>query len=899
MAPVIPLRVVQDLSNLLPSTFVENMVNRRLWITALENANSPEARDFLNFLTEMRSTDLISTVDIAEVLGRPATYTLKVEFVRWLRLNGCATPPRLSRQSTDNHRCVGIQARNIEQFLRLLLVGYIEATLTAIDSSGLEAWTPITQQMRQRVSERSLNFEDLSPENRSAWNQQGSTQYLHHYTQTDLQAQSGGRYLINAVFSEAKQILAFDLTRPPEESLVSISHEIVHAADPQLASARRALSQALPQAAQILASLLEIPSNESSASSSASSGSSRTNPSSQQLAEELLRRLLSDVFFEMRRVDVQRFLEVNIQTLSQLAESSTRSIHADLRHLETSPVLQQLMRSLIQLTVENEYRAYTYSLALYHVLKDRRRLLRPSMERQEFIRLHFQHPHSLIVSQTLAQNPLNQIGSLGDLEDQILAPTHPSRPQIQEINRARIRTLNGMKTLLESHYLTQSRQMMEEIAERNRPLFEIIQRANSSDNGTAHTNAPNGSNGSEPEWTRPGSWESPTNPFLLLQAKVSTAAVFRFQQGLDNFTRSLRRVRESLLGLNAGFLGLQDATIAELRLLGLRPMDETPTQRDINEIRDLANRSGATRGCVGSGATPTAQSAAEVIDRFFTDQDDLNPEIREMMAEFQWRPRTTAEFVEGVPQSEVMGRLLRLRLLKTVRWLRAEFPVTRDLVNGVLILHSNLALGRFNRAEISQSRAKELMQELTEYRERALMSEGQLRQLEFYFHVVIQAYALANELRWAPVVEELRVRIRQTQELISAFGEATNSKVRIPTFGEISAQMKTDVENLRAQVAIAVNNSQRSSVGSCPANGAFDVITSPQCLNLGEFQFPLTLACMNGSVFVVRQPLDRVAAPIINALPRGNGSFEMRARVLGSPRPVLLEPFTTYRRSGQ
>lgn len=799
----------QDLSNRLPLDFVEQMTRDGLWNAAFEEIGSVENGELHQFLNALVVGSQFPSDFSEKAVMQWGTSSIKAEFLRYLEN---APDSRLVRFRTSKPRVLEAKKRILQK--------YVEMVLELARMSQIEEYEPINRELRRRLEQNQIQIVDLTPAKRHEWSQVDTTRKLHPFTAHELLEKNGTRYLVDGAYSEKLRILAVDLARPVRESIVTIAHEIIHAADPELQLARAEIRQDFNTVSKLIKekfSQLKI----------------------EDRSEEFLSALMQDVFFEMGRVDIVDFIkEIRENRLKVLNQQLSES---DLKDLRTNPVLARLLRNIIRVTVENEYKAYSLSLALYETLKSTYQLVPPSTERKSLLDQHFNHKHSLQATLSFAMNPFGRKAILAEFQ-----PADAS----QEVKAS----IQALKSIFEVHYLEQSKVMMAETAEKYKKIFNILQNAKKDAEAEE----------SLPAWTRPGGINSPTHPLQIVAAKISTAQVIRFKQNMDLFLKKMPALQESLLSMTAGILDLHDVSFGEMKLLGLQP-PEARAEEVLPSIINLYARD------------PSRQRMVENLKKDLLDTpQDFLPYFTEM----QWSPQLTQnrnQITEAILQNTMMENLYRLRLLKTVHWLRTELPIGKENIISIKAVLAKIFEGHYDREEISTARAQELTKELESYLKAAEVSPDELKKIESYMTHLSQMYFMATESKWQPVAAEFYQRMVQAQAAFENLG--FESKLSW-------AQITQDMQNMIAKFKSSVSTAHQA----CSQTQKFTFYVSSDLYQLGPFQFPLTALCLDYKLYIFRQPGDYNRAAT-TWTPYGIPE----TRIFMNSRPVRLNPFVSFK----
>jgi hypothetical protein len=804
----------EDVSNKLPVGFVEKMINEKVWNDDVEKSGTSinlEMQGLISAITSGQSANSIAD----QIIRNAESYKLKIQLIRYFEM---ANEIELRPYRVNKNRIAEIKSAITQK--------YLGAIFALINTSTITDYQPIVSRLRDLLSNNQIRIADLTPELRRQWNSEKAQMKIHQYENYGLEEKQDGQYLINGLYIDSKKTLAFDLSRSKEENLITIAHEIVHAADPDLIQKKEQLK--LLYAAVLMKLKPHLPVDR---------------------AEQLIKALIQDTFFELGRMDiVESVQKTDITTVMQkLRDDRVDSLKKKmdkqpLENLMHDQDFKDFTRTLIAISVENEYKAYILSYALYQNLKSDK-ILPPLLSRNNFMQSEFTHAQSLPFTLSVAMNPFAKNSYMGMLNLE-------GTPELNEV-------VNQIKSIFEINYLEQSKVMIDEVSQRYANLFDIINRR--SDMETED---------SMPAWTKPGNFDSPTNPFQIVEAKVSTAWTIRFKINLQAFLTKIQKIQESLLGMRAGMMDLHDVTFGELKLLGMQPemveVNGSWVENTGQSIIDIA-KTFENPECTQNFLNQLRSHDSSQIDEFVSYFNEL-----------KWSP-TTREQLTSVPQREVMMNLYRLNLLKAVRWLRLEMPQAQENIMGIKTVLGKLHTGQYETNEISPARAKELSDELRSYLQAAAMSGDEFKRFESLMTAVSQMYYMALQEKWQPVAEEFYKRIRGSRRFLEDIGY--ESKI---SFADIEKNMNSDVENFRKQI--------RTEFQSC-SNENIQFYSSRTLFNLGHYQMKVTGICYNKILYIFRQPCDynRSASTTVP-----NGKPE--SKIFYGGRKIILEPFDTFGR---
>lgn len=505
---------VGDLSNRLPVSFVEELMQEQLWSQEFEDSSRPSAQELSQFWSALQDKNQ-SPKNLAEKFfqgqkdfhDQSSLYQIKVMELRWMKNN----------DKSNQSRWLQVE--------KALLDKYLQMTLSLIKLTEVVEYDVIALNTRRVLDAGELRLIDLSPQARLQLAK--TTNPLHpHLAQLVLQ-KNDKIYVVNALLQSNSGVLAIDLKRSVAENVVTIAHEIVHLGDGELLNEKSKLEQLYPKVLAKLQTLLPPQKNKL----------------------EIAQSLLMDVYHEMGREDA---IEVVQRLRDRRLESLTKSFaeNVNFNELLKDPELSQWSESLIKVTLGNEVKAYILSLVVYRKLYSSMNLIPFSFEREKFITSLQSNNFNFALSISSALNPFNRQTFLAQQVDSAQNDLHFTN------------SINQIKALLETHYLTATKKYIQSMTQVYAKALTFLEQSKSSSGEGADESF-------LPEWTKKDKFDSPLNPYTILTAKISTAWVLRFKQGAKQFIENLQNMNESLLTLKAGILDLHDLNFGELQMLGL------------------------------------------------------------------------------------------------------------------------------------------------------------------------------------------------------------------------------------------------------------------------------------------------------------------------------------------
>jgi hypothetical protein len=315
-----------------------------------------------------------------------------------------------------------------------------------------------------------------------------------------------------------------------------------------------------------------------------------------------------------------------------------------------------------------------------------------------------------------------------------------------------------------------------------------------------------------PVWALPQGFESPANPYQVLSARITSSWVLRFRQVVNVIVADLGRLNSPLFSLRAGILDLSDLSVGEREILGVNYVG-SPYSADCEVAR--AQPSGST-------ALPR-----EVLDLFRT---------------VSWSPSVSisGDYIDGV---EVARNLVRLRSLRSSAWLDNAFPHAQTTFLGIRVFLHKLRSGDYDRNDLDPARAQELIQEL----QSILSQGGDLQTQKTILRILLDQlgaiYQVAQEERWNVVMQNFQRKAAFVQSALDALGALDGRSE-----DRARSSIDTRLEAFRRQV-----EPTRRECANSP-NMRFIAAAGP--FGFGYENFPLSVICSGGNMFLVRQPHD-------------------------------------------
>ena len=865
-----------ELANMFPLGFGKTVINdSTLWNKKFDDQKSEEYRDLLLFSSQIKNGKLSPKELAREVLKNPNTYKIKYHFLKFLQENS-AERAKFPAINTVLNTVWG-QIPEV----------YLQALVHMIEESPVkEFYAPIVQRLVSMQQRKEFIFIELTESVRKEW--AGLSNKLHVSTAANtLTKDASGKYVVNGAYNNRTKVFAMDLSLSRDENLVTFAHEIVHVADPELIEASANLQNHFAKLAGKLKVL--FPTGD---------------------VEGFLSALIQHTFMEQGRLDLAA-IKFNKATLSsEMIRSDYEKLAEEIKgsgydYLLIDEDFKGFMQNLIRVSVENEFKAYILSYALYSVLKDENStLMPPSKKRDEFIREHFDHPAKLQDILKAEAEPFKSgdpiVKLLPRLEGMTPDQIKAAAPETQKI----VDLTNILKKLVLNLYFTESRAMIQKTTQEFAPLYNLISNINFSASheepaaqdqvmvppalpSDSDTKSVNGAIESATaqiikvgklrsnravspgetivgadddfyvgnEWMRAGGYDdSISNPYLLAEAKMGTAAIVRFRQNVEALSRSLGTMHESLLTMMAGILPLNNLNFGELKWIGLMNVNADANQ-----------------------SMPRACSAVALRD-----MQKQDPEASALFSRFIYNKdnELSSPYIQ---YDAARSQVYLMQLYKAVTWLRKEFPITRENFTALTRFQRKLSRGDYKKDEISEERASELLTEINEYMRLTRPRQDDLVYIDHLMKSLLVIENAARKLTMFNLAGEFADRMNTARRYFSSLG----LKAEIGT-NEAEANINASIQQLRTEI-----RNTRFAAG-CAARDDFEFNrTERYVFNFGAGRKieNLTMYCFNRQLYVLRLPCDWIAG----ATTFTNDPAGFNTKIFIDGRRLLITPFMDLR----
>lgn len=714
------------------------------------------------------------------------------------------------------------QSERVSKIFEEMYKKYVSMALTLISVSGVKEYEPIIKRVSQQIYAGQIRVVDLSPELRAKLAADEKSVSTHSHL-----TKEGGMdptYRFNGLFSRSLGIIAVDLKRPVSECVVTLAHEIVHSSDPYLISKKEYVQYYTEQVKNKIATKLEV------------------DPTA---ADLLAQALIKDVFHETGREDlfslVQKLLETPETKKSRQQEEAAKAALAEakqklnLKELLEDPMIASWMANIIRSTIENEYRAYVLSLAVYYRLRTQFNILPFSENQNEFIYDITNHNIKFLRALELSMNPFMSGTELSKVYKTLFMEKRQKETDLS-------RRISFVKDVLIQHYTIQTEKLFSEIPTIYKDVLDIIT-GGKRETGVVLSNLPT--------YVQPGKFNSPDNPYTpytVLTARVTTSLLMQFKGQLKVTLEALRKSRESLQLMQAHILPLHDLNFGELKLLGLQGARAT-----------LAN---------------VPEEVHESVRSTFVPNKDA---VSQLFATFAWDPESLQDF-KAINQDQVMKSIYLYNISRGLFWLREQFPIMKQNLVTLKVFGHKLSDDLLrDDLEISPARAAELRNEIQTILDNSFLSAGDIATSRNLVEELSTYYQVSKDNQWHELQSEFYAYLDTAVKALKVFGIGRESEL-----AEIVQKNILAIGNLKKQIVEKVSAERRS----CLDSPNLDVATTASKVRLGEgSRFPLTILCYNRKIYVLRQPGDHLGH--IRALVDGN---RLSFNFFDNSKPIYLEP---------
>ncbi len=396
---------------------------------------------------------------------------------------------------------------------------YIELSITLLKESNISDYVPTIDNFKTQINNRKVNFQDLNQYTRFKLNSELGTSHGISLTQQT----NNGIYDVNGMYDLDHQLFALDFSRPLGETIITISHEIIHAADPIVLAHREKFNELTPKVVGILNRVLNITSD----------------------VRSIIVDFLSQVFFEVGRPDI-------IEKLGAVAKKYiTAYMNAPLENGQKwdkndELIITQWMRAAIGMTVENEYRAHGLASLVYSKLKLQYQIMLPSKAREIYLNEFISGDYKIANNLAHTMNPFK-----------LSYDKYLTIVKKYQFNDAQKINFDRWTQFVQSIYISELNSFLAQLNNHFANLIKTSVSINEVKNVTI------------PKWTNPESLDSQANSLTLITARVSPLWVRKSVDNISKIHLKLVDIRNTLLSLRAGILDFHDTDIEGFKLLNL------------------------------------------------------------------------------------------------------------------------------------------------------------------------------------------------------------------------------------------------------------------------------------------------------------------------------------------
>lgn len=397
---------------------------------------------------------------------------------------------------------------------------YISQAIELINLAGSDELKRFARIFKQKLAKNQIIIRDLSKDERlklqkklSKKNTSLSQSIVDHNSPVSI------NYSITGIYGHQHKYFGIDFARGLEDTLISISHEIVHAANPRLDQLRRDYIKYYPQVFKILTKYF--------------------SPS--QSIFLIDKNFLFNSFSKEEQVHLSN-LSRNLRSIriKQLTQQDNKSpIQINTAEKE---IIIKWIDAGIGLTIDNEYHAYGLSMELYASLKNKYHFtLRSSRNYSQIL-------ENIILGDA---NIYNQLAMKGNPFLHIKIPFTSSQTK----NKTYIK-------FLELIYLKRIDHSIKSLHQRYATSLKNIKLDDPRNNPL-------------PIWTRKGYFDHPSNPYIMATAKFSTYWIIQLSKSMRHVLEKLQNINIPLMLLKSNIIDLHNLTVQDLKIIGTHFLDNT------------------------------------------------------------------------------------------------------------------------------------------------------------------------------------------------------------------------------------------------------------------------------------------------------------------------------------
>jgi hypothetical protein len=819
-------------SDQLPVELVERLVSSGVWHDQLDEDNESSQR-LISFWQGLQSKevsdelthnlsdlmfdfqdDYIVTAPSGEKKNLPSTNPMLVIVLRYAK-----------EKSPESFNMIS----QIEQMWKKR---YIDLVFDLVKMTSEQEVINIFLRFRDKIGQGEIEVCDLSPTKR----QELSREIRQVYGVGILdKVQGSDRYKVTGLYNPSKRIFCVDFGRNIDETLITFIHEMVHAADPLQDIHLRKYKELFEPTLEILTRWSGDPN----------------------VAELIERDIMQSTFFEEDIEFLQQVLDdrdLRMRVLEEEFESIEEITPEDER------VVREWIKAAIGLTIENEYRAYGFSMLVYAALREHLNfIVYDSIQYERFLHRFISGDRIFALDLSVNQDPFR------GAKTAIFIAGH--RPQMAD-------SLESTLNRLEYYYLAELKDLLAN--QLNQKFSDAIQ---------MYTDGQNDIDSILPRWARPGGFELPSNPHSILTARITTLAVSRLKNTLVHIYDYLAQANEPLLLQKLGILDLHDVTAQDLKLLGIHYRGETRFNQ-----RSLPNG-------VSLPIEEELKHLNKNTDAYLRAEEEFLTQFEHLFEMYQYPFSVEFEDDENekkiVRGENVAGNLIKLRLLKTLNWLKKTVTVWYPTIQTSNNYINKIRTGDYQleNEDIDPERARELERELLSGLDVADRSAEELTKLRLLHNELYILNAIATEGDWASILQEFRNEIHTIKSILESLNVRSDRSAL-----SNSEQIRVALEGFKNQDSFENLKRRCGRQTRRDTKYWFGLDEDRFTLTNGNYSstFPLMVICSNRKIYAVRQPGDYTGFMTTRTMESRRGESTPYSKIFFDSREIKLRPLSIY-----
>lgn len=781
-------------SEQLPISFMRELSEAKLWTAEDEVKRTSVSVEIDTLFQSIKNEKNIETIvnsliDTNFNSSNSLSYGLKIRIFRYLIEN------------QQFAKSIGLPNEKILKIEAAWKNRYIHSAALLLRGLNVSGYAEIVDSFLNQVKTGSIKVYDLSSENRSFFDSQIGKSHG-----VSLLQKKDNQYAVTGFYFESQKIFALDFARPLGETLISFAHEIVHAGDPRLATYRAEFEKYYHPVKNILAKLM----------------GDNSSP-------DLINAMLTHVFFEIGREEllakIQNQAKALVQNIKDNDSNQTTSLNA-----ADEEILRKWIKAVIGLSIENEYRAYGFSVIAYVQFKNQLNIIQDSSNREKFVSSIRDGDKRFVERIAQGMNPFH--ANLNSYQNIV------QRYQLRGDSRL---TFDRNLSLIESMYLDEVRGFIANLSNQFSNTLRTLR--------TEIQVAPDLSPAKVfPDWTNSENMNSPSNPYSLITARVSTMWVIRVRENIISLVKDLTEMRKSLLVLRAGILDFANLSASELNLLNLVDKSNTDGSDLSQEMQ-----------CSGNYSKINPSINYQKYEKYF---GNLNWSSAMVSSEY------------ALPASRLIEQLLKLKLIQGLAWLEQGFPDIKNNIVGAKVFMQKLREQLYDTEDLSYERAQQLQTELIEAIQYSSFSGDEIKKIDYLIFFLASAHKISFERSWNEATHLFSQRQLQVMRLLNNLG--VDIQFNQKNFEEYWANEMDDFEN---QV-----EDYQDSCEDMP--GTISSVTAAPLKIDGE-SYSVNYVCSGRQVYFIRLPCG--ASNSISLMTRNKTP---RVRPIYNGRFVELVPYS-------